>query len=234
MVGFPAVATPSTRSTTTCAPGGSGGWSRRRLVVLCALGDHPALGRSVKQHPSTGRVSIDWAKVAAEARLEGKYLLVTDALLVAQEDLFTPRILAGHRVRQNLDANEVTPSDVIQDANICALSSSYRSSPSSCRATSTKAAAITTPNGSDNSGHPTRSAAESTPGQRVWRELRVPPRRPVPLVSGQPQLHAHRCHGTHHQRRDWAATQLGAAEISRDTWARPGTRSTPKDHVLLN
>jgi hypothetical protein len=31
--------------------------------------------------------------------------IMDDALLVAHEDLFTPRILAGHSVPQNLDAN---------------------------------------------------------------------------------------------------------------------------------
>ncbi|MER7959358.1 transposase [Streptomyces sp. NPDC096030] len=41
----------------------------------CALRDHPTLGRWVKQHPATGRLSVDAAKVAAEARLDGKYLL---------------------------------------------------------------------------------------------------------------------------------------------------------------
>ncbi len=42
----------------------------------CALRDHPALGRWVKQS-TTGRLSIDRAKVAAEERLDGKYLLTT-------------------------------------------------------------------------------------------------------------------------------------------------------------
>lgn len=40
----------------------------------CVLRDHPALGRWLKQHPTTGRLSINTAKVATEARLDGKYL----------------------------------------------------------------------------------------------------------------------------------------------------------------
>ena len=42
----------------------------------CALRDHPTLGRWLKQQP-TGRLVIDRAKIAAEARLDGKYLLST-------------------------------------------------------------------------------------------------------------------------------------------------------------
>jgi transposase len=42
----------------------------------CALRDHKALGRWVKQTPS-GRLILDTAKVADEERLDGKYLLST-------------------------------------------------------------------------------------------------------------------------------------------------------------
>ncbi|MBK8459505.1 MAG: IS1634 family transposase [Micropruina sp.] len=42
----------------------------------CALRDHPAYGRWVRQQPS-GRLVIDRAKVDAEERLDGKYLLST-------------------------------------------------------------------------------------------------------------------------------------------------------------
>ncbi len=42
----------------------------------CALRDHRALGRWLTQRPS-GRLVIDRAKVAAEQRLDGKYLLTT-------------------------------------------------------------------------------------------------------------------------------------------------------------
>jgi transposase len=42
----------------------------------CALRDHPTLGRWLRQTPS-GRLVIDRAKVTAEAKLDGKYLLST-------------------------------------------------------------------------------------------------------------------------------------------------------------
>ncbi len=51
----------------------------------CALRDHKALGRWVRQLPS-GRLILDTAKVAAEERLDGKYLLATsDPILPAGE-----------------------------------------------------------------------------------------------------------------------------------------------------
>ena len=42
----------------------------------CALRDHPTLGRWLKQK-STGRLVIDRSKIAAEEKLDGKYLLST-------------------------------------------------------------------------------------------------------------------------------------------------------------
>jgi transposase len=53
----------------------------------CALRDHLALGRWLKQHPATGRLSIDAAKVAAETRLDGKYLLATSDPDLSAEDV---------------------------------------------------------------------------------------------------------------------------------------------------
>ena len=53
----------------------------------CALRDHPSLGRWLKQHPTTGRLSINTAKVAAEARLDGKYLLATSDPDLSAEDV---------------------------------------------------------------------------------------------------------------------------------------------------
>ncbi|WP_431955268.1 IS1634 family transposase, partial [Actinacidiphila sp. bgisy167] len=53
----------------------------------CALRDHPSLGRWLKQHPTTGRLSIDRAKVAAESRLDGKYLLATSDPDLSAEDV---------------------------------------------------------------------------------------------------------------------------------------------------
>ena len=51
----------------------------------CALRDHPSLGRYLRQ-TATGRLKIDRAKIAAEAKLDGKYLLSTsDPDLSAQD-----------------------------------------------------------------------------------------------------------------------------------------------------
>ena len=52
----------------------------------CALRDHPAYGRWVKQQPS-GRLIIDRAKVASEERLDGKYLLSTSDPDLTPEDI---------------------------------------------------------------------------------------------------------------------------------------------------
>jgi transposase len=52
----------------------------------CALRDHPALGRWLRQLPS-GRLVIDRKKVAAEERLDGKYLLSTSDPDLSAEDI---------------------------------------------------------------------------------------------------------------------------------------------------
>ena len=52
----------------------------------CALRDHPSLGRWVKQLKS-GRLRIDLAKVRAEERLDGKYLLSTSYPDLSAEDV---------------------------------------------------------------------------------------------------------------------------------------------------
>ncbi len=52
----------------------------------CALRDHPALGRWLRQTPS-GRLTLDQAKIAAEARLDGKYLLSTSDPDLPAEDV---------------------------------------------------------------------------------------------------------------------------------------------------
>lgn len=58
----------------------------------CALRDHPTLGRWLKQHPTTGRLSIDRAKVTAETRLDGKYLIAT-----SDPDLSTEDVALGYK-----------------------------------------------------------------------------------------------------------------------------------------
>ncbi len=52
----------------------------------CALRDHPSLGRYLRQTPS-GRLKIDRSKIAAEARLDGKYLLSTSDPDLSAEDV---------------------------------------------------------------------------------------------------------------------------------------------------
>jgi transposase len=52
----------------------------------CALRDHPALGRYLRQ-TATGRLVIDRAKITAEERLDGKYLLSTSDPTLSAEDV---------------------------------------------------------------------------------------------------------------------------------------------------
>ena len=52
----------------------------------CALRDHPTLGRYVRQ-TKTGRLLIDRAKIKAEQRLDGKYLLSTSDPDLSAEDV---------------------------------------------------------------------------------------------------------------------------------------------------
>jgi transposase len=52
----------------------------------CALRDHPTLSRYLRQTKS-GRLSLDRAKIAAEERLDGKYLLTTSDPSLSAEDV---------------------------------------------------------------------------------------------------------------------------------------------------
>jgi hypothetical protein len=52
----------------------------------CALRDHPALGRYLRQIPS-GRLRLDKAKIAAEEKLDGKFLLSTSDPDLSAEDV---------------------------------------------------------------------------------------------------------------------------------------------------
>ena len=52
----------------------------------CALRDHPSLGRYLRQ-TATGRLMIDRAKINAEAKLDGKYLLSTSDPDLSAEDV---------------------------------------------------------------------------------------------------------------------------------------------------
>jgi Transposase DDE domain len=51
----------------------------------CALRDHPTLGRWLTQQPN-GRLKVNKAKVKAEARLDGKYLIATSDPHINAED----------------------------------------------------------------------------------------------------------------------------------------------------
>jgi hypothetical protein len=74
------------------APRAGTGRSRRRrppedhLKAECALRDHPALGRWVRQTPG-GRLVIDRAKLKTEAKLDGKFLLSTSDPDLSAEDV---------------------------------------------------------------------------------------------------------------------------------------------------
>ena len=52
----------------------------------CALRDHPSLGRYLRQGPS-GRLRIDRGKIAAEEKLDGKFLLSTSDPDLSAEDV---------------------------------------------------------------------------------------------------------------------------------------------------
>jgi len=55
------------------------------------LRDHPTLDRWLRQH-SPGRLVPDWKKIAAEERLDGKYLLST-----SDPDLSAEDVALGHK-----------------------------------------------------------------------------------------------------------------------------------------
>jgi transposase len=59
---------------------------KAHVKAECALRDHPTLGRYVRLTP-TGRLRVDRAKVAAEARLDGKFLLSTSDPDISAEDV---------------------------------------------------------------------------------------------------------------------------------------------------
>jgi Transposase DDE domain len=56
------------------------------LKAECALRDHPTLGRWLRQTPA-GRLVIDRAKLKAEAKLDGKFLLSTSDPDLSAEDI---------------------------------------------------------------------------------------------------------------------------------------------------
>lgn len=82
----PAVMTPAERARKTTATASGKPVEPAHVKAECALRDHPAYGRWVKQQPS-GRLVIDRAKVTAEERLDGKYLLSTSDPDLSAEDI---------------------------------------------------------------------------------------------------------------------------------------------------
>jgi hypothetical protein len=60
--------------------------SDEHLRAECALRDHPTLGRFTRQTPG-GRLVLDRAKLTAEAKLDGKYLLSTSDPDLSAEDV---------------------------------------------------------------------------------------------------------------------------------------------------
>lgn len=72
----------------------------------CALRDHPALGRWLRQQ-ANGRLVIDRAKVKAEARLDGKYLIATSDPHISVEDaaLGYKNLLEAERGFRDLKSN---------------------------------------------------------------------------------------------------------------------------------
>ena len=76
------------RKKTTAARGKALARSQERSHVKaeCALRDHPTLGRYVRL-TATGRLRVDRAKVAAEERLDGKFLLSTSDPDITAEDV---------------------------------------------------------------------------------------------------------------------------------------------------
>lgn len=72
----------------------------------CALRDHPALGRWLRQQ-ANGRLVIDRAKVKAEARLDGKYLIATSDPHISAQDaaLGYKNLLEAERGFRDLKSN---------------------------------------------------------------------------------------------------------------------------------
>jgi hypothetical protein len=77
---------PASKSKGSKGADASGDEAAAHVKAECALRDHPALGRWVRQTSSGGLV-LDRAKVAAEERLDGKYLLSTSDPALSAEDV---------------------------------------------------------------------------------------------------------------------------------------------------
>jgi Transposase DDE domain len=80
------IATLRAKATAAKGNGQHGKASDEHLRAECALRDHPVLGRLVRQTPG-GRLVLDRAKLKAEAKLDGKYLLSTSDPDLSAEDV---------------------------------------------------------------------------------------------------------------------------------------------------
>jgi len=93
------------RAKATAAKGNGqhGKASEEHLRAECALRDHPTLGRFTRQTPG-GRLVLDRAKLKAEAKLDGKYLLSTSDPDLSAEDvaLGYKNLLEAERAFQDL------------------------------------------------------------------------------------------------------------------------------------
>jgi len=76
------------------------------LRVECALRDHPTLGRWLRQQPN-GRLRLNRAKIKAEERLDGKYLIATSDPHISAEDvaLGYKNLLEAERGFRDLKSN---------------------------------------------------------------------------------------------------------------------------------
>jgi len=80
------IATARARDAQRRKEGNKAGAEGVHVRAECALRDHPTLGRWLRQQPS-GRLILDRAKIAAEQRLDGKYLLSTSDPDLSAEDV---------------------------------------------------------------------------------------------------------------------------------------------------
>jgi hypothetical protein len=126
----------ATKTSTTSRTSKAKQTSRRRnadeaahVKAECALRDHPALGRWLRQLPS-GRLVIDRKKVAAEERLDGKYLLST-----SDPDLSAEDIALGYKNLLEAAASAASAiSSPPSNCGRCSTASSPASAPTSCSA----------------------------------------------------------------------------------------------------
>ncbi len=141
----------------------------------CALRDHPALGRWLRQ-PANGRLVIDRAKVKAEARLDGKYLIATSDPHMSAEDaaLGYKNLLEAERGFRDLKSNQLYAR--------CSTESNSESAPTSCSA------------GWPYCSSAPPNAAPGRPGETIARELG----RLHAIVLAGRAAHRRPSHPTHH------------------------------------